>query len=509
MRKNFTLLPVFILFSIGIYAQSATLVTKANLPTPTLKEISGAIEWGGKLYALNDGGNSATIYELDSTSGAITKTVTLGGTTNGDWEDLTQDDTYFYIGDFGNNGNGSRTDLKFYRFPKQAFTDITGNTGTIPSDQIETINFSYENQDAFCPGDFICRGDSTRFDCEAVLYHNGKLHLFTKNWLTAYTVHYTVPTTPGTYIAEKKDSLDTQGFLITSATKMNDKIVALLGYTNPFKNTINTQCALWLITGFTDMNDLFSGAVQKQKIALGPLYDFTKGTTSNGQIESITAVSQTRVLITNEDFLYSIAHVPPHLYGLNLDNFISQELLPSGLYNLASHLTNDKVLLSWEYTDAGVDYFEIEVSNTGNNDFVPLDKVYANASSNGKFSYSDNNGFQQSAKYYRIKVVKQSGNITYSEILLIKKNNDHLFNLNAFPSPFNDNVAVSFYSDTQQNVQLAIQDVFGRKVHTKQLQCVPGKYSVSLEGLNGLSKGIYFITASTKSDRFVRRIVKQ
>lgn len=507
MRKNFTLLPVFILFSIGIYAQSATLVTKATLPSPTLDEISGIIHWDGKLYGHEDSGGDPAIYEIDSTTGAITKTITLGGVTNVDWEDITQDDTYIYIGDFGNN-NGNRQDLKFYRISKQAVTDITGSTGTIPFEQIETINFSYENQDAF-----VSSPNNTRFDCEAVIYHNGKLHLFTKNWVTTYTVHYTVPITPGTYIAEKKDSLDTQGQLITGATKLNDKIVALVSYEGPVGDLFNAHCAAWLVTGFTDMNNLFFTATQKQRIDLGRFYSIPQNPNDKGQLEGIAAVTQTRVLITSERFLQTQGpfswDISQRLYGLNLDNFISQELLPSGLYNLASHLTNDKVLLSWEYTDAGVDYFEIEVSNTGNNDFVPLDKVYANASSNGKFSYSDNNGFQQSAKYYRIKVVKQSGNITYSEILLIKKNNDHLFNLNAFPSPFNDNIAVSFYSDTQQNVQLAIQDVFGRKVLTKQLQCVPGKYSVSLDGLNGLSKGIYFITASTKADRFVRRIVKQ
>lgn len=501
MRINFTLLPVFFLFSIATYSQSATLVQKAVLASPTLDEISGAIEWGGKLYALNDGGNSATIFELDSTSGAITKTVSLAGTTNVDWEDLTQDDTYFYIGDFGNNGDGSRKNLKFYRVPKQAFTDITGSTGTIPSNQIETINFSYENQDAFCPSDFVCRGDSTRFDCEAVIYHNGKLHLFTKNWLTAYTVHYTIPTTPGTYIAEKKDSLNTQGVLITSATKTNDKIVVLLGYNDINVTGLGTKAWLWLITGFNNMDALFDNSSTKQKIDLGSVL-------GSGQIESITAVKQTRVLLTNEKRTSPVT-VTAKLFGLNLDNFISQELLPSGLYNLASHLANDQVALSWEYTDPGVDYFEIEVSNTGNNDFVSLGKVYANASPNGTFSYADNNGFQQSAKYYRIKVVKQSGNITYSEILLIKKSNDHLFNLNAFPSPFTNKVDISFYSDTQQNVQLFIQDVYGRKVHSKQVQCVPGKYNLSMDALNGLSKGIYFITANTKSGVFVRRVVKQ
>jgi len=501
MRIIFTIFSFFVVLISSAFAQSATLVQKAVLTSPTLDEISGCIEWDGKLYGHTDSGTPNLFFELDSTTGAIIKTITLEGATNVDWEDITQDDTYFYLGDFGNNANGSRKDLKFYRIPKQAVSDISGATGTIPANQIETINFSYENQDAFCPTDFTCSSaaNKNRFDCEAVIYHNGNLHLFTKNWVTAYTVHYIIPAVPGIHIAQKKDSLDTQGILITSATKTNDKIVVLLGYTNLAITGSLTSCALWLITGFTDMDNLFTTATGKQKIGLG-LAGF------NGQTESITAVKQTRVLVTNEE---TQGAVPARLYGLNLDNFISQDLLPAGLSDVTSRLINNQVILSWKYEDPGADYFVIESSNTGNNDFTTVGKVYANSSPSGSFTYTDNNSFTQATKYYRIKVVKQSGGITYSEILFVKQNNNHLFNLVAAPSPFNDKITVSFYSDTQQNVHLSLVDIFGRNVHNRELQCAPGAYTVSLDALQGLSKGVYFLTTRTKSYFFVRRIVKQ
>ncbi|MFT3702244.1 MAG: T9SS type A sorting domain-containing protein [Agriterribacter sp.] len=510
MRKNFTLLPVFIVLSIVTYAQSATLVQKATLSS-TLEEISGIIPINGKLYGHEDSGNSPTLYEIDSTNGAITKTITIGGATNVDWEDLTQDDTYIYIADFGNN-LGNRKDLKFYRISKQSINNITGTTGTIPSNEVETINFTYENQVSFCSDNGgTCSDRNTNFDCEAVIYDNNKLHLFTKNWVTAYTVHYTLPITPGTYIAEKKDSLNTGGILITGAAKLNDKIVALLGYNDPFASPLNTHCGLWLITGFTDVENLFGPASQKQKIDLGKMFSWPQNANDKGQVEGIAAVTQTRVLVSSERFLYNplSIDIPQRLYGLNLDNFISSSLLPTGLFNLTSRLSDNQVVLSWEYTDPGVDYFQIEISNTGNNDFVPLAKVNASDGVAGKFNYTDNSDFAHTTKFYRIKIVTQAGTISYSKIILIKKNDSHLFSLMASPSPFDNKVDVGFYSDTQQTVQINIVDMYGRKLKSQQVQCQPGKYTVSLDALNHLTKGIYFVTAKTKSDLFVRKIVKQ
>ena len=148
---------------------------KATLSN-TVQELSGIISFDGKLYGLNDSGGQPAIYEMDTTNGTITKTITLQGATNIDWEDITQDDSYVYVGDFGNNDSGNRHDLKIYRFPKQDIKNITGSSGTIPSGDIDVINFRYEDQTDFSPSP----ANSTSYDCEAMVYDNGKIHLFTK-----------------------------------------------------------------------------------------------------------------------------------------------------------------------------------------------------------------------------------------------------------------------------------------------------------------------------------------
>ncbi|MBX3254514.1 MAG: T9SS type A sorting domain-containing protein [Chitinophagaceae bacterium] len=488
MRSLFTFL-LFVCSVSLIHAQNATPVTKATLP-PELEEISGMIHLNGKLYGHADSQNDPIIYEFDSTSGAVTKTITLG-VTNSDWEDITHDGTYIYVADIGNN-NGTKSVLRFYKFPIQAIEDITGDAGTIPLEQIETIKFTYS--------DYV---SSKAFDCEAVFYHDGYLHLFTKNWIAPVnTVHYRlqVPAAPtgATLIAERLEEFDTQDILVTGATLMNDRIVALLGYNDRAVYGFSTACAMWLIQGFDDINNIFSEQSNKQKINLG-------FAASLGQLESITAVSQTRVLLANEN---TLGIVPQRLYGLNLDGFISQELLPFGINNFTSRLTDNQVLLIWEYNEPGAAYFEVEAAKATDGSYSFLGRVYSNAL-NDIYTFTDNSLGDATVKYYRIKLVTPDGKAYYSKTLQVKKDDSKMFNLLAMPSPFTSSLHVSFYSDTDQVVRLSIVDMHGRAVSTRQLQTGRGRYHFSLDELQGLGKGVYFLTARTKKDLFVRKIMKQ
>ncbi len=490
------------LFSAATFAQSY--VKKANLPSPDLDEISGVIEWGGNLYGIDDSGNDPVIFEFDSANATvhIIKRITLGGVTNHDWEDITQDDNYIYVGDFGNNIDGSRKDLKFYKVPKQSISAITGDAGTIPLSDIQIINFSYPDQTTFCPVDFPCTGNKTQFDCEAVIYDNGKLHLFTKNWVTNNTTqHYTVPATAGTYTATKLDNFVTDGVLITGATKMNDMTIALLGYNNKdVVGALNTRAWIWLISGFADMDRVFSSATNTRKIDLGSVL-------VAGQVEGITAVKQRRALITNERITTSFLTIPAQLGGVEFGSLVT---LPEGLTNFTSQLSDNKVSLTWEYNQPDASYFEVEVSGTGNNnDFKSIGKVNSSNDFTVTYRFTDDNADFSGTKYYRIRIVSLDSQVYYSKILSVRKNDGNSFNLLAAPSPFSDKLEISFFSNTRQNVQLSVVDMYGRTLQTHRLQCLPGKYNYSMEGLSGLSSGIYFITGRTKDNLFIRKVLKQ
>ena len=57
----------------------------------------------GKIITHNDSGDDANLYEIDSLSGTILRTISTANAKNVDWEDLAENDTHLFITDIGNN----------------------------------------------------------------------------------------------------------------------------------------------------------------------------------------------------------------------------------------------------------------------------------------------------------------------------------------------------------------------------------------------------------------------
>lgn len=175
-----------------------------------IRESSGLSLMNGKLYTFNDSGNTPELFELDKETGKIINTIKINGK-NKDWEALTNDGTDFYIGDFGNNG-GTRKDLEIYKV-------------TPSNDSARLISFEYPEQQEFIP-----KYSETDFDAEAMVYLNGKIHLFTKEWAAKSTTHYIIdPELAGKQQAQKTETYKT-GFMVTDASYF-DKKLYLVGYT--------------------------------------------------------------------------------------------------------------------------------------------------------------------------------------------------------------------------------------------------------------------------------------
>jgi len=118
--------------------------TTSALPLKTqladaVAESSGLLYTGGKLWTLNDSGNTPELFRLDSATGRVVQQVRLTNAANIDWEDLAADARYVYVGDFGNN-NGDRRNLRILRVA-QADLGPAATTATA-----EEINFSYPDR---------------------------------------------------------------------------------------------------------------------------------------------------------------------------------------------------------------------------------------------------------------------------------------------------------------------------------------------------------------------------
>jgi hypothetical protein len=193
----------------------------------TLAETSGLQMAGNFLWSFNDGGGAAAIYRIDTLTNTILQTVNLTGATNVDWEDIAFDGAYFYVGDFGNNANGARSDLKIYKFALSSIDpDYSGNPAvTIPAGEIEVIDFTYSDQ----PQPLVATTpNNTKFDCEAMIVDGGQIHLFTKNWIDLTSTHYVINgIAAGTYAATPLETLATT-YLVTGADKAVGQNIVVL-----------------------------------------------------------------------------------------------------------------------------------------------------------------------------------------------------------------------------------------------------------------------------------------
>lgn len=251
-------------------------------------ETSGLAEVNGKFYTHNDSGDSELLYEINTTSGAVIRSIIVNGAANVDWEDLASDDTHLYIADVGNN-LGNRDDLVIYKISKSDFDDGDNEVDA------ETIAFSYADQITFDPAPL-----ATPYDAEALIAFKGKLYIFTKNWIDYTSKVYKIPTKPGIYevesIAEK-----TLDIMVTGADSIGNS-VALVGYTNPYISAF--ESIIIKLSGF-DKDHFFSGSIAEHNIT--NKYEVV-------QVEAILFNTPTKFYLSAEGVTTSQVTMPPRLY---------------------------------------------------------------------------------------------------------------------------------------------------------------------------------------------------
>ena len=265
-----------------------------------LNESSGLAIINGELWSHNDSGNPNEIYRINTADASVTRTVVIENATNVDWESVTQNDEYLFVGDFGNN-NGNRTNLNILKI---AIDDILNTLNDTV--QAEVIQFSYADQSTF-----VSAPNNNNYDCEAFFYANDSLHLFSKNWANLKTKHYVLPAEAGTHQAAPTDSLNADG-LITDAATNADGTVTLLGYKNNGSNLYT--CFIWLVYDYPSLYNCFGG--NKRRIEIGSALTL-------GQTEGITLMNDNTGYISSELITAGIFTFPPKLHSFNIDSYVS------------------------------------------------------------------------------------------------------------------------------------------------------------------------------------------
>jgi hypothetical protein len=213
-----------------------------------VRETSGLVFHNGNLWTHNDSGDGPLLYALDTSSAQVVARLTLSNATAVDWEEITSDEEYLYIGDFGNN-TGNRRDLVIYRIKLDALPK-EGNAKA----KADKINFYYPEQKDFK------KSKTHSFDCEAFISYNGSLYLFTKDRGQQNTQLYRLPATPGNHAAEFIAGFNSGGLITGASLNMDDNELILVGYVQKVWTPF-----IWIFNDFEEDN-FFSG--NKRRIDL-------------------------------------------------------------------------------------------------------------------------------------------------------------------------------------------------------------------------------------------------
>ncbi|NER17451.1 hypothetical protein [Spongiivirga citrea] len=229
-----------------------------------LAEASGLLYYKGDVITFNDSGNSSELFAIDLKTGEIKRTVSLFGAKNiewSDWEDITEDENYIYLGDIG-NFYGYRDFMNVYRIKK---SDFDNKDVVAP----EAIKFKYKDFQ-----DKVYIEGGIDYDAEALCHIDGKLFLFSKEWKSGKTTAYEIPKEPSDsiHLLTKGESFEVDGLISGGAYDSKKKNLFLTGYTRtlqPFLYEINDVTA----------DAIFDGKITKHDL---------KGTGFTSQIEGVT-----------------------------------------------------------------------------------------------------------------------------------------------------------------------------------------------------------------------------
>jgi hypothetical protein len=185
-------------------------------------------------------------------------------------------------------------------------------------------------------------------------------------------------------------------------------------------------------------------------------------------------------------------------------------VLPVQFVKLSGQLqSNNKVPLSWTIIAATpVDHFEVERS-IDNRNFIKTGTVtqVVNLNVQQTFNFTDDvSSVTKDVIYYRIKVVGKSGEIQYSNILVIRKQQTKP-SLTIMPNPANDYVSIGLYAEKASDIIIRMIDESGKVVLLKNEKVSRGSNTLQLTGLTKYSAGTYMLQVFINDDVITQKLI--
>jgi hypothetical protein len=183
-------------------------------------------------------------------------------------------------------------------------------------------------------------------------------------------------------------------------------------------------------------------------------------------------------------------------------------VLPFQFLNLNGVWQNTQIQLVWTIiATQDVDRFEIERS-IDNIAYAKIGTVTDAVKLNQQQSFGftdDVSGINNSIIYYRLKVIGKTGEIKYSNILLVRQNQTKT-SVSIMPNPANDYVVVKFFVEKESEVIIKLIDNIGKTVLQYNLRASKGNNNLQLNNLTKYSSGVYTLQVMVNDEIVTKKL---
>lgn len=170
-------------------------------------------------------------------------------------------------------------------------------------------------------------------------------------------------------------------------------------------------------------------------------------------------------------------------------------ILPLQLLSFTATPEGKVVHVKWKTTnEINVARFEVERSEDGTHFNSPGQVAAANAAGIQFYTFTDMYPSQKPVAYYRLKMIDIDGQFTYSDIVIVRKDDKN--RIAVFPNPATDKVTVS-YSVLASATLLRLATIDGKIVKEIKLAAGTSQLNMSVEEL---PKGAYIISITGENN---------
>jgi len=172
---------------------------------------------------------------------------------------------------------------------------------------------------------------------------------------------------------------------------------------------------------------------------------------------------------------------------------------------------NGRANLKWEMTNnKEVKFFELQRSADGNT-FETIASISATDpdKESARYFYADVKTPPAKQVFYRVRASMQSGIRNYSNVANVLLESKIMLIAGPNPNPFTDHLDFTAAIKSPNTTHASLIDQTGRVIYQKDFVCQQGENKIVIEGLGGLSHGMYIAELKIDEEVIRTKLIKQ